>query len=91
MNLNTSIIFINNFFCCDFKQVERVFGASHPDPLEIEKAKKVLKVRSAVSVVYVVVSTSIPWSLSQQTNAFTTDVLPTDPLFGIVYLELTVQ
>ncbi|XP_010265884.1 PREDICTED: protein EMSY-LIKE 3 isoform X2 [Nelumbo nucifera] len=25
------------------KEVERVFGASHPDPLEIEKAKKVLK------------------------------------------------
>jgi hypothetical protein len=25
--------------------VERVFGANHPDPLEIEKAKKVLKVR----------------------------------------------
>jgi len=26
-------------------QVERVFSANHPDPLEIEKAKKVLKVR----------------------------------------------
>lgn len=26
-------------------QVERVFGAGHPDPLEIEKAKKMLKVR----------------------------------------------
>ncbi|XP_058073425.1 protein EMSY-LIKE 3-like [Magnolia sinica] len=25
------------------KEVERVFGASHPDPLEMEKAKKVLK------------------------------------------------
>ncbi|XVE76671.1 hypothetical protein DITRI_Ditri13aG0000400 [Diplodiscus trichospermus] len=25
------------------KEVERVFGANHPDPLEIEKAKKVLK------------------------------------------------
>ncbi|KVI00651.1 EMSY N-terminal, partial [Cynara cardunculus var. scolymus] len=25
------------------KEVERVFGSSHPDPLEIEKAKKVLK------------------------------------------------
>ncbi|KAL0308863.1 UNVERIFIED_CONTAM: protein EMSY-LIKE 3 [Sesamum radiatum] len=25
------------------KEVERVFGASHPDPVEIEKAKKVLK------------------------------------------------
>ncbi|KAF8403895.1 hypothetical protein HHK36_012001 [Tetracentron sinense] len=25
------------------KEVERIFGASHPDPLEIEKAKKVLK------------------------------------------------
>ncbi|OVA20872.1 EMSY N-terminal [Macleaya cordata] len=25
------------------KEVERVFGASHPDPLEIEKAKKVLR------------------------------------------------
>ncbi|XP_008805473.1 LOW QUALITY PROTEIN: protein EMSY-LIKE 3 [Phoenix dactylifera] len=25
------------------KEVERVFGASHPDPLEIEKAKKMLK------------------------------------------------
>ncbi|XAR54313.1 hypothetical protein NMG60_11029381 [Bertholletia excelsa] len=25
------------------KEVERVFGASHPDPLEVEKAKKVLK------------------------------------------------
>ncbi|XP_008782873.1 protein EMSY-LIKE 3 isoform X5 [Phoenix dactylifera] len=25
------------------KEVERVFGASHPDPFEIEKAKKVLK------------------------------------------------
>ncbi|WOK95293.1 protein EMSY-LIKE 3 isoform X2 [Canna indica] len=25
------------------KEVEKVFGASHPDPLEIEKAKKVLK------------------------------------------------
>lgn len=29
-----------------FKQVEKVFGASHPDPIEIEKAKKVLKVRT---------------------------------------------
>lgn len=27
------------------KQVERVFGTSHPDPVEMEKAKKVLKVR----------------------------------------------
>lgn len=27
-------------------QVEKVFGASHPDPMEIEKAKKVLKVRT---------------------------------------------
>lgn len=26
------------------KQVEKVFGANHPDPMEIEKAKKVLKV-----------------------------------------------
>lgn len=26
--------------------MERVFGASNPDPLEVEKAKKVLKVRS---------------------------------------------
>ncbi|CAH1426536.1 unnamed protein product [Lactuca virosa] len=25
------------------KEVERVFGSSHPDPVEIEKAKKVLK------------------------------------------------
>ncbi|KAJ7005211.1 hypothetical protein NC653_009887 [Populus alba x Populus x berolinensis] len=25
------------------KEVEKVFGASHPDPLEIEKAKKVLR------------------------------------------------
>jgi hypothetical protein len=25
--------------------VERVFGANHPDPLEIERAKKALKVR----------------------------------------------
>lgn len=24
--------------------MERVFGVSHPDPLEVEKAKKVLKV-----------------------------------------------
>ena len=54
MNLNTPIQFIDNFSCCDFKQVERVFGASHPDPLEIEKAKKVLKVRSAVFVFLVV-------------------------------------
>lgn len=29
-----------------FKQVEKVFGASHPDPAEIEKAKRVLKVRT---------------------------------------------
>lgn len=29
-----------------FKQVEKVFGASHPDPTEIEKAKRVLKVRT---------------------------------------------
>ena len=28
-----------------YEQVERVFNANHPDPLEIEKAKKVLKVR----------------------------------------------
>lgn len=28
----------------NFKQVEKVFGASRPDPVEIEKAKKVLKV-----------------------------------------------
>lgn len=27
-----------------FGQVERVFGANHPDPVEIDKAKKVLKV-----------------------------------------------
>ena len=26
------------------KQVEKVFTASHPDPMEIEKAKKMLKV-----------------------------------------------
>lgn len=26
------------------EQVEKVFGANHPDPMEIEKAKKVLKV-----------------------------------------------
>lgn len=26
--------------------MEKVFGASHPDPMEIEKAKKVLKVRT---------------------------------------------
>jgi len=25
--------------------VERVFGVSYPDPLELEKAKKMLKVR----------------------------------------------
>jgi len=29
----------------DVEQVERVFNASHPDPLEMEKAKKTLKVR----------------------------------------------
>lgn len=29
------------------KQVEKVFGSSHPDPHEVEKAKKVLKVRSS--------------------------------------------
>ena len=29
-----------------FDQVEKVFGASHPEPVEIEKAKKVLKVRA---------------------------------------------
>ncbi|PPD88089.1 hypothetical protein GOBAR_DD14990 [Gossypium barbadense] len=28
------------------KEVEKVFGASHPDPIEIEKAKKVLKMES---------------------------------------------
>lgn len=28
--------------------MERVFDASHPDPLEIEKAKKVLKVSEAI-------------------------------------------
>ncbi|CAA2955020.1 EMSY-LIKE 3-like isoform X1 [Olea europaea subsp. europaea] len=28
---------------CGLLQVERVFGASHPDPAEMEKAKKVLK------------------------------------------------
>lgn len=56
MNLNSPIQFIDNFSCCDFKQVERVFGASHPDPLEIEKAKKVLRVRSAVFVFLVVVA-----------------------------------
>lgn len=27
-------------------QVEKVFDASHPDPMEIEKAKKALKVRA---------------------------------------------
>ncbi|KAF4359193.1 hypothetical protein F8388_005302 [Cannabis sativa] len=27
------------------KEVEKVFGANHPDPMEIEKAKKVLKMR----------------------------------------------
>lgn len=32
-------------FLVNFEQVERVFGANHPDPLEIEKAKKMLKVR----------------------------------------------
>ncbi|XP_019708027.1 protein EMSY-LIKE 3 isoform X3 [Elaeis guineensis] len=30
------------------KEVERVFGASHPDPFEIEKAKKALKKREAI-------------------------------------------
>lgn len=29
-----------------FNQVEKVFDASHPDPMEIEKAKKALKVRA---------------------------------------------
>ena len=28
----------------DFGQVERVFSANHPDPLEVDKAKKLLKV-----------------------------------------------
>lgn len=37
--------FTSVYFSCEFGQVERVFGANHPDPLEIEKAKKVLKVR----------------------------------------------
>lgn len=33
--------------------MERVFGASHPDPLEIEKAKKVLRVRDTACLVVV--------------------------------------
>lgn len=28
-----------------FEQVEKVFAVNHPDPMEIEKAKRVLKVR----------------------------------------------
>ena len=35
---------------CKFEQVERVFNANHPDPLEIDKAKKVLKVRQKTVV-----------------------------------------
>jgi hypothetical protein len=35
---------------CKFEQVERVFSANHPDPLEIDKAKKVLKVRQKTVV-----------------------------------------
>ena len=37
-------------------QVERVFSASHPDPQEIEKAKKVLKVRNYANLVVILVS-----------------------------------
>ena len=33
-----------HFWFC-FWQVERAFGATHSDPLEIEKAKRSLKVR----------------------------------------------
>ena len=35
---------------CKFEQVERVFNVNHPDPLEIDKAKKVLKVRQKAVV-----------------------------------------
>lgn len=35
------------FLTCNSGQVERVFSNSRPDPQEIEKAKKVLKVRKA--------------------------------------------
>ena len=41
-----SVTFPTGYLICSkFEQVERVFNANHPDPLEIEKAKKVLKVR----------------------------------------------
>lgn len=38
--------------------MERVFGASHPDPLEVEKAKKVLKVRGTVTCPVMLTSSS---------------------------------
>jgi hypothetical protein len=39
-------------------QVEKVFGASHPDPMEIEKAKKVLKVRTNNLYVFICVAST---------------------------------
>lgn len=30
--------------CGGFEQVEKVFAANHPDPTDVEKAKRVLKV-----------------------------------------------
>ena len=38
---------------CNIKQVEKVFGVSHPDPMEIEKAKKVLKVRTKTCTFFI--------------------------------------
>jgi hypothetical protein len=38
--------------------VEKVFGASHPDPMEIEKAKKVLKVRTKHLLLFILHSLS---------------------------------
>lgn len=47
-------------------QVERVFGAAHPDPVEIERAKKVLKVSTTFYTIW-----SHLWSLlSDVLNVF---------------------
>lgn len=38
------LVFGYFIFLLNFGQVERVFGTNHPEPVEVEKAKKVLKV-----------------------------------------------
>lgn len=45
-NSHWSFTMLFSYICHYKQQVEKIFEATHPDPLELDKAKKMLKVRS---------------------------------------------